>query len=343
MKLLKPDLLLLGKMRKNIPTAVALSYMTLQWLNVITSFALFSGITAPVWTYRNMCSLITIGFVQMNAGLIAVLLINKINKYDTMIWSSFSSVSDDYRIINLYLKKKNHLQQYFNALSAFFIKPEVDRSQKLMAVLPYVKGLEEKIRKELNIYEINGVFKAEHRRKSSVAKTLVAPHNVIHYNNHKLDENDFKLLDQESNWCKISIKEAIHIRKTVQHWTKIRGGIDWHTHVTTSWNQFPVSVNFWLDKDGWQGIKISLNNSRKIWHWSTLIDLWKVNSEAELEIFFIEKHMSIQGGRKEKHAPRRKPEMRVTMQIMHQMMIESLRILKAYSSGSWFKWFYMMP
>ena len=29
----------------------------------------------------------------------------------------------------------------------------------------------------------------------------------------RLDEKEFKLLDQESNWCKLGIKEAIHIRK----------------------------------------------------------------------------------------------------------------------------------
>ena len=78
---------------------------------------------------------------------------------------------------------------------------------------------------------------AEHRRKSSVTKTPVAHH--IHYNNHKLDEKEFKLFDQEFNWCKLGIKEAIHIRKNSPALNQDEG----RHRLTHTWNPIlkPVS------------------------------------------------------------------------------------------------------
>ena len=51
----------------------------------------------------------------------------------------------------------------------------------------------------------------EHRRPSMTEKSAMAHH--IIYNKHQLEIKDSKILDQESNWTKREIKEAIYIRK----------------------------------------------------------------------------------------------------------------------------------
>ena len=135
----------------------------------------------------------------------------------------------------------------------------VEEERNGLAVIPYVKGLGERIRYVLKQYKINTAFKPhrtlrnilvspkdkiekenktcvvyhikcqcgqdyigeterqfkerlpEHRRPSNIDKSAMAFH--IHTHNHKIDEQQTKILDQDTDWQKRGIKEAIHIRR----------------------------------------------------------------------------------------------------------------------------------
>ena len=130
--------------------------------------------------------------------------------------------------------------------------------KKGFVVLPYVKGLGEKVKRVLNQYGVTTAFKpyktirqelvapkdkikkeqktgvvyhikcecgqdyigeterqlkdrlSEHTRKSSVEKSAMANH--LHFTKHKL-LSDHKILDQDPDWHRRGVKEAIQIRK----------------------------------------------------------------------------------------------------------------------------------
>ncbi len=137
-------------------------------------------------------------------------------------------------------------------------KPQGEKKKKGLAVIPYVKGLGEKIKRILKSHNVATAFKPhttlrsslvapkdkikkdnktgvvyhikckcgedyigeterqfkdrfpEHHRRSSIDKSAMATH--IHGANHAIDK-EFSLLDQEENWHRRGVKEAINIRR----------------------------------------------------------------------------------------------------------------------------------
>ncbi len=70
---------------------------------------------------------------------------------------------------------------------------------------------------------------AEHCRKSSVEKSAMANH--LHSAKHKL-MSEHEILDQEPDWHKRGIKEAIHIRRQKPSLNKDEG----RHHLPSVWN-----------------------------------------------------------------------------------------------------------